>query len=890
MMPNRFRFLRLGAAFLMAGLTALLRAEDYSITTFAGQGNVVTGVDGTPGSFNNPYGVAVDAQKNVYVTDTLNNTIRKISPAGAVTTLAGTVGSSGSTNGTSSAARFNFPVGIAVDGSGNVYVADSGNRIIRKITPAGVVTTYAGAAAQIGTADGPAASARFFLPYGIAVDNGGAVYVADAGNHNIRKIAVDGTVTTLAGAAQASGFADGSGAAARFNIPWGLSVDASNNIYVADSGNNVIRRITPAGAVTTVAGSSTGQPGSQDGAAASARFDGPRGVAVDGAGNVYVADSGKSILRHITPGGVVSTLAGTSGIVGESNSVGASARFYDPYGIAADGTTVYIADTSNNVIRRGVPASQASVPDILASPLEQEVAVGQSVTLTVVATGTNLAYRWLKNNVEIAGATGASYTIASAQLSDVGAYKARVSSGANGPAKDSEQANLSVVPVGTGAIAITARPLNQSVAVNANVTFSITAAGAGLTYQWLFNGTPLTGATSATYNIPSAQTANAGTYSVRLTSGSSVETISAKLTVGGSGGTPGTPIEITTQPSNRIVDAGSTTTFSVAATGDNLTYQWFKDGAPIAGATSATLTITNVAVANVGSYYVRVTSGPTSRDSVAATLAIVGEPGPGPGGPTARLSNLSVRTTLAANQILIVGATVSGGSSNILVRAAGPALAAFGLPTAMADPKLQLFNGQTLAFENNDWDQGLATTFASVGAFAFPPNSKDAAFVRSIEGGPTIQASGPTGGVLLVEAYDLSTSGNARLVNVSARNFVGTDDNILIAGVVIAGSGNKRLLVRAVGAKLAAFGVSGAIVDPKLEIYGGADGKTKLNENDNWDASLATTFTSVGAFPLDVGSRDAAVVVSLAPGAYTIQMSGVGGGTGEGLIEVYELP
>lgn len=885
-MPNRFRSFRLGAAFLLAGLTVLLRAEDYSITTFAGQGNIITGVDGTPGSFNNPYAVAIDAQKNLYVTDTLNHTIRKVSPSGAVTTLAGSVGSPGNANGTGAAARFNFPVGIAVDGSGNVYVADSRNFTIRKITPAGEVTTYAGAAFQPGSTDGAAASARFLLPYGVATDGGGNVYVADGGNHTIRKIAPDGTVTTLAGSPGVLGFANGSGSAARFSTPWGLTVDASNNIYVADSGNNAIRRITSAGAVTTVAGSPS-TPGTQDGPVASARFDQPRGVTVDGAGNIYVADSGKSVLRHITPGGVVATLAGTSGIVGEVNSVGASARFYDPYGIVADGSTVYIADTSNNVIRRGTPASQAQLPNIVAQPLEQEVAVGQSVTLSVGATGSNLAYQWLKNNVVVSGATSANFTIASAQLSDVGAYKARVSSGAGGPSVDSDQANLSVVPVGTGAIVITARPLNQSVAVGANVTMSVSATGPGLTYQWLLNGATLTGATSATYNIPSAQTANAGTYSVRLTSGSSVETVSAKLTVGGSGG-PVNPVAITTQPTSKIVEAGATTTFSVVATGANLTYQWYLNGAAIAGATSADLTITNAQSANAGSYYVRVTSGPTSQDSVTVTLAINGDPGPGPGGPSARLSNLSVRTTLAANQVLFVGATVSGGSSNILVRAAGPALAAFGLPTAMADPKLQLFNGQTLAFENNDWEQNLAPTFTSVGAFAFPANSKDAAFVRSIEGGPTIQASGPTGGVLLVEAYDLSTSGNARLVNVSARNFVGTGDNILIAGVVIAGNGNKRLLIRAVGPKLGAFGVPGTIVDPKLEVYNNAG--AKVSENDNWEASLATTFTSVGAFQLDVGSRDAAVVATLAPGAYTIQMSGVGGGTGEGLIEVYELP
>lgn len=885
MMPNRFRSLRLGAAFLLAGLTALLRAEDYSITTFAGQANVITGVDGTPGSFNNPYGVAIDAQKNVYVTDTLNNTIRKISPSGAVSTLAGSAGSPGSTNGTGAAARFNFPVGIAVDASGNVFVADSRNFTIRKITPAGEVSTYAGAPFQAGAADGAAASARFFLPYGVAVDGGGNVYVADGGNHTIRKIAPDGTVTTLAGTAQASGFANGSGSAARFNTPWGLSVDASNNVYVADSANNAIRRITPAGVVTTVAGSPS-TPGTQDGAVAGARFDQPRGVAVDGAGNIYIADSGKSLLRQITPGGIVSTLAGTPGVVGEVNSVGAAARFYDPYGITADGATVYIADTSNNLIRRGTPASQASVPDIVSQPLEQEVAVGQSVTLTVGATGSNLFYRWLKNNVEIAGANSASFTIASAQLSDVGAYKARVSSGANGPAKDSEQANLSVVPIGTGAIVITARPLNQSVAVGANVTLSVTAAGAGLTYQWLFNGSPLTGATSATYNIPSAQTANAGTYSVRLTSGSSVETVSAKLTVGGSPGTVN-PIAITTQPTSKIVEAGSTATFSVVATGSNLTYQWYRNGAAIAGATSAELAIPSASAANAGSYFVRVASGPTSQDSVTVTLAINGDPGTG--GPTSRLSNLSVRTTLAANQLLIVGATVSGGSSNILVRAAGPALQAFGLTTAMPDPKLQLFNGQTLAFENNDWDQGLASTFSSVGAFAFPANSKDSAFVRPIEGGPTIQASGPTGGVLLVEAYDLSTSGNARLVNVSARNFVGTNDNILIAGVVIAGTGDKRLLIRGVGPRLAsAFGVPGVIADPKFEVYNSSN--AKIAENDNWDSSLAATFASVGAFGLEAGSRDAAIVVTLSPGSYTIQMSGVGGGTGEGLIEVYELP
>lgn len=262
-----------------------------------------------------------------------------------------------------------------------------------------------------------------------------------------------------------------------------------------------------------------------------------------------------------------------------------------------------------------------------------------------------------------------------------------------------------------------------------------------------------------------------------------------------------------------------------------------------------------------------------------------------PAADVPRLANLSVRTSLAAGQTLIVGVVVGGGARNVLVRAAGPALVAFGLGAAMADPRLELYNDKAaLVFSNNDWGTGpasLAATFASVGAFAFAGGSRDAAFVQSLDAAYSVQVQGTGPGVVLVEAYDTGTPSAARLLNVSARNRVGTGDDILIAGFNIAGTSPKTLLIRAVGPKLGAFGVTGFLADPRLEVYG--SGGVLVAENDNWAPALAPTFAAVGAFALDPGSRDAALQAALAPGSYTVQVRGADGGTGEALIEIYEV-
>jgi hypothetical protein len=207
---------------------------------------------------------------------------------------------------------------------------------------------------------------------------------------------------------------------------------------------------------------------------------------------------------------------------------------------------------------------------------------------------------------------------------------------------------------------------------------------------------------------------------------------------------------------------------------------------------------------------------------------------------------------------------------------------------AMPDPRLQVFKDGAKTAENDDWTTGLAGVSAQLGAFQLNPGSKDAALIAPLEGGSSAQVNGADGGVVLVEVYDALPGNAQRLVNVSARNRVGSGADILIAGFYVAGTGTKRLLIRAAGPALTAFGLSTALVDPKLEVFEGA---VKVAENDNWDGSLASTFAGVGAFAFPAGSRDSATVVTLAAGkSYTVQVGGVGGATGEGLIEVYELP
>src|SRR5207302_1606150 len=251
------------------------------------------------------------------VADSANNTIRKITPAGVVTTLAGLAGNQGSADGTGSAARFYDPTGVAADSSGNGYVAEFNNNTIRQITPAGVVTTLAGLAGSTGSADGTGSAARFYQPFGLAADSSGNIYVADSQNNTIRQINPAGVVTTLAGLAGSYGSADGTGSAARFYDPTGVATDSLGNFSAPDRSNHTIRKITPAGVVTTLAGLA-GSTGSADGTGSAARFFFPDGVATDSSANVYVADTGNSTIRKSTPPRALPTLAVLAGTPGSA--------------------------------------------------------------------------------------------------------------------------------------------------------------------------------------------------------------------------------------------------------------------------------------------------------------------------------------------------------------------------------------------------------------------------------------------------------------------------------------------------------------------------------------------------------------------------------------------
>ncbi len=366
------QYIALSALLLATGSALGQTSAVYTWRNLAGQPGIWSSADGTNSAacFHYPYSLTMDASGNLFVADTYNYTIRKVTPAGSdwvVTTLAGLGGNLGSADGTNSDARFFSPAGLTVDNVGNLFVTDLVNSTIRKVTRVGtnwVVTTIAGSVGNVGSADGTNSAARFNYPEGVALDAQGNLFVVDKKNHTIRKVTLVGTnwvVTTLAGSAGQSGSADGTNSAARFYFPIGVAVDSVGNLFVSDSYNETIRKVTPVGTnwvVTTVAGSAH-NVGSADGTNGAARFYSPSGVAVDGAGNLFVADEINHTIRKITLVGtnwVVTTVGGSARIDGTDDGTGAAARFRQPLGIAVDSAGIlYVADTINSRISRGLP-------------------------------------------------------------------------------------------------------------------------------------------------------------------------------------------------------------------------------------------------------------------------------------------------------------------------------------------------------------------------------------------------------------------------------------------------------------------------------------------------------------------------------------------------------
>jgi len=447
-----------------------------------------TDATGSAARFNGPLGVSVDTAGNVFVADNHNNTIRKVTSAGVVTTLAGTAGVGGSTDATGSAARFYNPYGVSVDTAGNVFVADQNNHTIRKVTSAGVVTTLAGTAGSSGSTDATGSAARFASPFSVCVDSAGNVFVADSGNSTIRKVTSAGVVTTLAGTAGSVGSTDATGSAARFNATTGVAVDTAGNVFVADYNNHTIRKVTSAGVVTTLAGTA-GSSGSTDATGSAARFYRPTGVSVDTAGNVFVADTNNHAIRKVTSAGVVTTEAGLAGNSGSNNGLGSAARFYYPSGVSVDTAgNVFVADYNNHTIRNTATSSPATIT--LSDLSKTYTGSAQAPTTTVSPSGLALELIYTGTAASLSAPVTAGSYVVTASVVDNFYYG--TTSGVVTISKAAQTITFASIPskfVGSGAFVVApTSTANLTVALSSSNTavatvsgFSISPIGVGTT-------------------------------------------------------------------------------------------------------------------------------------------------------------------------------------------------------------------------------------------------------------------------------------------------------------------------------------------------------------------------------------------------------------------------
>ncbi|MFY0510159.1 RICIN domain-containing protein [Streptomyces anulatus] len=343
---------------------------DPEISTVAGTGVAGFKGDNEPAvaaQLNRPYGIAVDSAGSVYFSDHSNHRIRRVTTDGKINTVAGATAGFRGDAGPAVSAQLNGPREVAVDRAGAVYVADSSNHRVRKITADGQISTVAGSGvAGFGGDGGPATAARLNLPLGVAVDSAGALYVCDYHNQRVRKITADGQISTVAGSGVA-GFAGDGGSAvtAQLRNPYAVVVNSDGELFIADSSNHRVRKITADGQISTVAGTGSAGYGGDDGPATSAKLNTPLGVVVDSTGVLYISDYQNHRVRKVTPDGQISTIAGkgTAGFGGDDGPA-AAAQLNNPLGLAVDCVdTLYIADYSNHRVRKIASERMAGLPE-----------------------------------------------------------------------------------------------------------------------------------------------------------------------------------------------------------------------------------------------------------------------------------------------------------------------------------------------------------------------------------------------------------------------------------------------------------------------------------------------------------------------------------------------
>lgn len=673
-----------------------------------------------------------------------------------------------------------------------------------------------------------------------------------------------------------AGSMDGTGAAAQFDTPNGLAIDTQGNLYVADTGNFTIRKVSASGVVTTIAGSA-GIKGSSDGRGASALFSSPTGIAVDATGNLYVTDTGNNTIRKIDTTGQSSTIAGTPGVTGAVDNSGSAASFNGPTGIAVDSSgNLYVADCGNDTVRKISSAAAVTTLAGLAGQSGDIDAFGIGARFNdptgVALDATGNIYVNDDGNTALRQITPTGSTSTLASLPGGIHALGTNSSSFNGVAVDASgnvYVNVGPFDISTGDIG--GKETSDLLLVGSSGSTSILQ-------QWI-DVNPGVGAGTST-SLTGLARDGAGNLYI-LVNGVLEKSSSA------SGPT------ITSQPQNQSAVAGQSATFSVTANGNPApAYQWQFNGTAISGATGSTFTLSDVSPAQAGSYSVTVYTPYTSVTSNVANLAV--------SGVAARLINISTRAQVGTGgNILIPGFVISGsGTETLLIRGDGPSLTQLGVAGALAQPVLSVLNGQTVIATNTGWGTNpnptlIASTAASVGAFAFTQGSADSALIVSLPAGTyTVEVSGAnnTTGVALAEIYEVSTTGT-RLTNISTRAQVGTGGNIMIAGFVISGGGSEQLLIRGDGPSLTQYGVTNVLAEPTLSVV---SGQTTIATNTGWGTNsnpsqITSVGSSVGAFSFASGSADSALYENLPAGAYTAEISGVNSSTGVALVEIYEV-
>ena len=919
--------------------------EPYSFT-----GIVYTGTT----SLTDAKASAVDAAGNIYVT-TGGDTIVKIiptQPLGVATIFAGKHGVRGTDDGTGSDARFFSPNGIALDAAtGTMYVADSGNHTIRKITLAGVVTTFAGKPGVAGSANGTGAAARFFYPRGIALDSMGNLFVTDSSNFTIRKITPNGVVTTVAGSAGNSGFADGPGTTARFGHPVGIAVDGNGQLFVADTVNHIIRKVNLSGEVTTFAGVPL-TPGSQDDQGC-AKFRVPEGVAVDSNGDVFVADTHNHVIRKVNSAGAVTTLGGKAGAFGDIGGTGKTARFFFPGAVLLYGTNQILVTQSSSV-GIGTPAPPPALTHTVTNTndsgpgsLRQAISDAQSgdtinFSSSLQGQAIGLTSGELTINADIT-INGPGANLLAVERSATAAIEFRIFNippdrnvTLSGLTIRNGNAHSSSTDAG-GAI----RSDRSRVTVDSCMFINNTATyGGAISNSGLLNDNSVEEeapgilvAANCTFQSNSAAFGGGAIFNARVPDGTSADQLAKNLTYvsvtnctfsdntaadrGGAicnykGSLNRLDVANSTFSGNDAPDATAIMCSAANCFVGNSIFQGTGEGRTVVhestplqqsafldrGYNIATDRPIRVSGSGGPIFYASTTQvntdprlgplqdngGPTlthapltdspaidkgkdlALDACNDPLSIdqrgfprpvrfnpaIPMPTGGDGsdvgavelsGPAPTLGNIATRLSVGTGENVLIGGFIIQGpaSKTVLIRARGPSLSSF-VANSLPNPRLELHSAASMIAKNNNWQTteigGVITADQRQKieeSGVAPDNSAESAVIATLPPGSytaVVQDANGANGVGIVEVFDLTPNVAARLANISTRGFVQAGDDVMIAGIIVVSQPTK-IIVRAQGPSLAGS-VSNPLPKPTLELH---DQTHLIAANSAWETT-----------------------------------------------------